>query len=176
MTSYYDMSRDQAVAALEEFLEERAPALERLEWAIVEDGVEVATVLDGTPESLTPLWRWTKSRLARVPAAERLDDPARMPTWLRYTTGRESTLTEDSLALVDGVLSYFCQVVERHVPQAEWRLVTTGTRPTSCRTIRSCGVVRTRWVRRISWHRLRDDTSRASRTRRTTTSPGQRAT
>jgi hypothetical protein len=121
MTSYYDMSRDQAVAALEEFLRERAPALERLKRAMADDGAEVATVLDGTPESLTPLWRWAKSKLTRVPASERLEDPARMPTWLRYTTGRESTLTEDSLALVDGVLSYFCQVVERHVPQAEWR-------------------------------------------------------
>jgi hypothetical protein len=44
------------------------------------------------------------------------------PTWLRHTVDLERLLSEDSVALVDGLTSYLCQVVERGAPQAEWRV------------------------------------------------------
>lgn len=70
-TNYRDMTTDQAAGALQEYLDERGPARGRLLERLVADGQNPAVLLDGTPESLVPLWRWMLSRFtrARTPAA-----------------------------------------------------------------------------------------------------------
>ena len=45
-----------------------------------------------------------------------------LPTWSRYSLPEESTLSEASIQLVDGLISYFGQVVLGQEPQARWRL------------------------------------------------------
>jgi hypothetical protein len=57
------------------------------------------------------------------------DGPQRVdawPTWLRHTVDVEHLLSEDSIALVDGLTSYLCVVVERGAPQAAKRASDLG--------------------------------------------------
>ena len=82
MTPYADLTEQQAAAALEEFLQERSPALRRLELA-VGDAVD----LDHSVESLGPLWVWTKERL-------RLGPSGQQPSWSRLGLGDHARLGE----------------------------------------------------------------------------------
>jgi hypothetical protein len=126
MTNYRDLSKTEAAAALQEFLDERAPALSRLRERLVADGQDLAALLDGTPESLVPLWRWVLSRLTSLdtPGAT---DPASVPreawpSWERYTTEEEPTLSLESLTLLDGLVSYLAAVVRERAPLARWEI------------------------------------------------------
>lgn len=63
MTHYLKMTRRQAAHALEEYLSERPAALARLREELAIDGPDPDALLDGTPQSLTPLWVWVASRI-----------------------------------------------------------------------------------------------------------------
>ena len=126
MTNYRDLTKTEAAAALQEFLDERGPALERLRERLVADGQDPAALLDGTPESLVPLWRWLLSRLTSLDTSG-ATDPASVPreswpSWERYTTEEEPTLSLDSLILLDGLVSYLAAVVRKRVPLARWEI------------------------------------------------------
>lgn len=121
MKSYAEMSKQEAASALQEFLDERPLALEHLTRYLVElsDG---SVNLDGTVESLTPLWRWVKSVLTERTAETPAPEASTNPTWLRYGIGTEPILSPESIAVIDGVISYLCRVVERGAPEARWRV------------------------------------------------------
>lgn len=112
MTRYADLTEQQAAAALEEFLEERSPALRRLELA-VGDAVD----LDHSVQSLGPLWVWVKERL-------RLGPPGQQPSWSRLGLGEHERLDEASLHLLDGLISYVIDIVTSAVPGATWEVAT----------------------------------------------------
>ncbi|HYQ84354.1 MAG TPA: hypothetical protein VEP28_10180 [Rubrobacter sp.] len=57
-------------------------------------------------------------RTTETPGAE----ASTSPTWLRYGIGTEPTLSADSIAIIDGVISYLCRVVEQGAPEARWRV------------------------------------------------------
>jgi hypothetical protein len=120
MTSYHEMNKAEAAAALEEFLRERAPALRRLEQRLHGDGVDPGQLLDGSPESLAALWKWARRHLAARQGEAQL--AGSWPSWLRYGSGPELLLSDDSIDLVDGLTSYLCRVVELGAPQAVWRV------------------------------------------------------
>lgn len=44
------------------------------------------------------------------------------PSWERYTTEEERTLSFESLVLLDGLVSYLAAVVLDHVPPARWEI------------------------------------------------------
>ena len=126
MTNYLDLSKAKAAAALQEFLDERGPALERLRECLVADGQDPAALLDGTPESLVPLWHWMLSRFTRLDAPG-ATDPASVPreawpSWERYTYEEERTLSLESLTLLDGLVSYVAEVVQERAPLARWEI------------------------------------------------------
>lgn len=126
MTDYWSLSDVEAASALQEFLEEREPALERLRRALEAEGQGSDVDLDYTVKSLRRLWPWVKLVLTeRDPAANGLQGPE-APSWLRYSLGNKPTLSPESIEIVDGLISYVCRVVERAVPQARWRV---GHRP-----------------------------------------------
>ncbi len=109
------MKKQEAAAALQEFLDERPQALEHLTRLLAghsEDTVD----LDGTVESLIPLWRWVKPLLTVRTAETVQPDTAAVPSWLRYQLGTEPTLSPESIAIVDGVTSYHFRVVEQGAP------------------------------------------------------------
>jgi len=117
--TYEKMKKREAAEALREFLDERPQALENLTRHLADHSV--ATVnLDGTVESLTPLWRWVKSVLTERTAEALEEDASNNPTWVRYDIGIEPTLSTESIAIIDGVISYLCRVVEQAAPQAQW--------------------------------------------------------
>ena len=121
MKSYAKMSKQEAAAALHEFLEERPRALEHLTRSLAARAEENVT-LDGTVESLVPLWRWVKSVLTERTTETAESDATTSPTWLRYNIGIEPTLSPESIAIIDGVISYLCRVVEQGAPKAQWRV------------------------------------------------------
>ncbi|MBT2553351.1 hypothetical protein [Arthrobacter sp. ISL-5] len=73
-------------------------------------------------ESLVPLWRWVKSVLTERTTETAESDASTSPSWVRYGIGTEPTLSPESVAVVDGVTSYLCRVVERGAPGARWRV------------------------------------------------------
>lgn len=121
MLSYEKMNKQKAAAALHEFLEERPRALERLTRHLAEHSADTVK-LDGTVESLIPLWRWVKSVLTERTTDTAESDASSIPSWLRYGIGTEPTLSPESIAIVDGAISYLCRVVEQGAPGAQWRV------------------------------------------------------
>ena len=126
MTNYRDLTKAEAAAALQEFLDERGPALSRLRERLVADGQDPAALLDGTPESFVPLWRWLLSRLTG-PDAPGATDPTSVPreawpSWERYTIEEEEVLSLESLTLLDGLVSYLAAVVRDRAPSARWEI------------------------------------------------------
>ena len=121
MLTYEKMNKQEAAAALHEFLDERPGALAHLTRYLAGHSEDTVR-LDGTVESLIPLWRWAKSVLTeRTTEAAGADGPAG-PSWLRYSIGTEPTLSAESIAVLDGVISYLCRVVEQGAPEAQWRV------------------------------------------------------
>jgi hypothetical protein len=121
MKTYAKMSKREAAAALQEFLEERPRALEHLTRSLAARAEENVN-LDGTVESLVPLWRWVKSVLTERTTESAESDASTSPTWLRYDIGAEPILSPESIAVIDGVISYLCRVVEQGAPEAQWRV------------------------------------------------------
>jgi len=121
MRTYAKMKKQEAAAALQEFLEERPHALENLTRYLAEHSDDTVN-LDGTVQSLTPLWRWVKSVLTERTTETPEPDASTSPTWLRYGIGTEPTLSPESIAIIDGVISYLCRVVEQGAPGAQWRV------------------------------------------------------
>jgi hypothetical protein len=115
------MKKQEAAAVLAEFLDERPQALEHLIQLLAERSEDTVN-LDGTVESLIPLWRWAKPLLTVQTAETAQPDTAALPSWLRYQLGTEPTLSPESIAIVDGVTSYLCRVVEQGAPDARWRV------------------------------------------------------
>ncbi len=81
-------------------------------------------MLDGTVESLVPLWGWILARLTG-PTSSGATDPASVPweawpSWERYTREEERVLSFESLVLLDGLVSYLAVVIRDHAPSARW--------------------------------------------------------
>ncbi|MBM7782564.1 hypothetical protein [Arthrobacter tumbae] len=124
MTHYLKQTKTQAAAAFQEFLDERGPALVRLREMLAADGQNPDALLDGTVESLVPLWQWTLKHLTG-PQAPSATDPASVPrdewpSWERYTWEEELVLSMESVRHIDGLVSYLAQVVQHHAPAARW--------------------------------------------------------
>ncbi|MEC5198499.1 hypothetical protein RCH21_000707 [Arthrobacter sp. PL16] len=87
MKYYSQLTKRQATSALEEFLAERAPALEQFRQALSGDGQDLDAMLDGTTQGLIPLWSWVLNQITGPDDAEqpverrhlfhKLDDEAR---------------------------------------------------------------------------------------------------
>lgn len=124
--NYLNMIKDQSEAAFREYLDERGPALERLRAALVADGQDPDALLDGTVESLVPLWRWILAHLTGA------DDPGATapgsvprdvwPSWERNLYEEQKTLSLESLFLLDGLVSYLGDVVRQGAPEARWAI------------------------------------------------------
>jgi hypothetical protein len=114
--NYINMSKAQSEAAFQEYLEERQPALARLRAALAADGQDADAMLDGTINSLVPLWQWILSHLAGpdVPGATAPGSVPRdvWPSWERYMYEQEKSLSLESLFLLDGLVSYLGPVVQ----------------------------------------------------------------
>jgi hypothetical protein len=127
VTNYWSLSDAEAAAALQEFLDERGPALERFRQALEADGQDLDVVLDDTVKSLRPLWSWVMSVVTERETEAMELAAVEAPSWLRYCVGNKPTLSRESVVIVDGLVSYVCRVVERSAPHARWRV---GKSPT----------------------------------------------
>lgn len=124
---YLSMTKKQSEAAFQEYLDERGPALERLREALVADRQDPDALLDGTVESLVPLWRWILAHLTVFDAPGGATDPnsvprEQWPSWTRYEYEVMHALSLESLFLIDGLVSYLGDVVQQHAPEARWEI------------------------------------------------------
>jgi hypothetical protein len=123
---YINMAKAKSEAAFREYLDERGPALERLREALRADGQDPATFLDGSIESLVPLWRWILSHLTRAedPGATAPGSVPRevWPSWAKYMFEEQKTMSLESLQLLDGLVSYLGAIVQERAPQARWEI------------------------------------------------------
>lgn len=128
-TSYRTMTKRQAAKALEEFLAERPAALRRLRAELAADGLDPDAMLDGTPASLTPLWRWAGTRILEAEAQRSPAAPAapaapapEWPSWARCSPGLDPATPAHIVVLLDGVVSYLGEVISTAAPQAVWQV------------------------------------------------------
>lgn len=125
-THYRRMTTREAAAALEEFLAERPAALTRLHAELTAHGVDLEPLFDGTPESLTRLWRWIAGRRAELTGASAETAPAvpreHWPSWARHAVTGARVPSPTMLVLVDGLVSYLAVVVITGAPTAQWGL------------------------------------------------------
>ena len=124
---YINMTKKQSEAAFREYLDERGPALDRLREALAADGQDPDAVLDGTIESLVPLWRWILANLTVFGAPGGGTDPnsvprEQWPSWARHEYEVMHSLSLESLFLLDGLVSYLGDVVQQHAPEARWEI------------------------------------------------------
>jgi hypothetical protein len=123
---YINMTKKQSEGAFREYLDERGPAVDRLREAVAGDGQDPNALLDGSVESLVPLWRWI---LAHLTCA---DDPGatdttrvpreQWPSWARHGGETVGKLSLESLFLLDGLVSYLGDVVQQQAPEARWEI------------------------------------------------------
>ncbi|MEX5303850.1 hypothetical protein [Kocuria sabuli] len=121
-----DMIPAQATEVLEEFIAERTPALEQLRSSMAAHGLNPDALLEGTPESVGPVWEWITTRANDLGIDPRpLDkDPTRpgWPSWTRHVRLVAPHPPAQSLALVDGFTSYLAEVITAAAPDAHWHV------------------------------------------------------
>lgn len=81
---YEWMTQSEAAEALEEFLTERPAGLAHLRSVLAGHGLDPEVVLDGTVDSVAPVWEWITAQIAAYGADPRSleQDPTR-PGWPR---------------------------------------------------------------------------------------------
>ncbi|MEJ5943676.1 hypothetical protein WDZ17_00020 [Pseudokineococcus basanitobsidens] len=96
-----------------------ARRLEAFDHRLAEDGGP-ADRLDGTPESLVPVFTWVVEHLTFV--TEELVDDGDLPPWCVAgpVADPRGELDPASARLADGLARYFGEVAVRHVPGARW--------------------------------------------------------
>lgn len=123
---YINMTKAQSEAAFQEYLDERGPTLQRLREALLADGQDPDALLDGTVESLVPLWRWILSHLTGSDTPGATDTASvpreQWPSWARYSYETVGALSLESLFLLDGLVSYLGDVVQQRAPEARWEI------------------------------------------------------
>ena len=127
MTYFRKMTKRQAATALAEYLAERPVALQRLRDELAADDLDPDTLLDGTPESLTPLWRWVATRIMTmednpIPFDPDTPAPTWWPTWARYSSALPQSAPDEVVTLLDGFISYLGDIVTAAAPEAVWQV------------------------------------------------------
>ncbi|GGG68762.1 hypothetical protein GCM10011374_36460 [Kocuria dechangensis] len=121
---YEDMNPAQAADALDAFLAERGPALERLRLMISGHGLDPEEMLDGSVYSVSPLWAWITAQAGQLGTDPRplAEDPTRpaWPSWARHGMIVDPHPPAETLALVDGFTSYLAQIITTEVPGTQW--------------------------------------------------------
>jgi hypothetical protein len=121
---YEWMTEPQAAAALEEFLAERGPALDHLHHVLTGHHRDPVVLLDGTLDSVGPVWVWLTDRFTELGTDPRTleADPTRptWPSWARHGMLVDPHPPAEALALVDGFTSYLARVITTAVPEARW--------------------------------------------------------
>ncbi|GEO96650.1 hypothetical protein [Kocuria turfanensis] len=125
-TSLYEwMTVEEAADALHRYLAERAPALDRLREALARHGRDPKRVLNGSPESVAPLWQWLNTRFDQLGVAEQTleEDPTRgtWPSWARHGKLVDPHPPAETIALVDGFVTYLGELLTAAVPGARWQ-------------------------------------------------------
>ncbi|GGI08713.1 hypothetical protein [Egicoccus halophilus] len=125
-TPFDELPPAEADAIVARFVAARPQALADLRDRLVTDGQDPDALLDGSVDSLVPLWAWGKRHLRRRDdgLADTEAEPfagQSVPEWYRHDTHRERLLSLDSVRLLDGVLTYVGEVVRRAVPGVAWR-------------------------------------------------------
>lgn len=117
---YMTMTRRQAAAAFEQHVAERPAALEHLRSELAADDHDPDALLDGTPESLTPLWRWVREHITATEYRARVEGeepPAWWPGWFTYL-GRGPEWPDRCVIILDGFVTYVEEVILRGAPSA----------------------------------------------------------
>lgn len=127
------MTRDQASAYLEQFLEEMPASRERLAQTLERHGADPALAEDLTPASLNPMWdalspllAWQDGYVPPSPAEpppplrlEALGDLDALPSWL-WSNSASIRLSPESMWLMDGMGRHLGNVLVAVTPGMRW--------------------------------------------------------
>lgn len=122
---YEWMDAHQAAEALDEYLAELEPSLVHLRSVMAGHGRDPEKMLDGSLDSVAPLWMWLTDRFAESGVDPRTldEDPTRgtWPSWARPGMLVDPHPPAETLTLVNGFASYLAQVITAVVPGAVWK-------------------------------------------------------
>lgn len=123
---FSELKPAEADAVFAGFVAGRPETLAGLRDRLAASGQDADAMLDGSVDSLVPLWAWIKGELrardddAGQTEAEPFEgQPA--PEWYRHDSTQEWTLSLDAVHLLDGVMSYVGEVVMGAVPGVAWQ-------------------------------------------------------
>ncbi|MGQ1798053.1 hypothetical protein ACT4S5_13085 [Kocuria oceani] len=123
---YEMMDAHQAADALDAYLAERDPALDRLRGQLSSAGRDPDGELDGSLYSVTPLWAWIIARATELGTDPRslAEDPTRAtwPSWARHGRLVDPHPPAETIGLVDGFASYLGQLISVAAPEAIWQV------------------------------------------------------
>jgi hypothetical protein len=123
VVSFEELTPEPAEQRAAAYLAALPDKVESLRAQVAASGADPG-MLDGTPDSLEPLWRW----VVAWSDAGGAELPAELPDWYvpdpPELAGQR--LTPATLQLVDRLAAYIAQVVLAEVPDLEW--VVVGTR------------------------------------------------
>ncbi|GGG44147.1 hypothetical protein GCM10011374_03090 [Kocuria dechangensis] len=121
---YESMTPAQAADALDAFIAERPAALKQLRSTSAAHGGDPERMLDGSLDSVAPLWAWLTDRFTELGADPRTldEDPTRetWPSWARHGMLVDPHPPAETLALVDGFTSYLTRIITAAVPGTQW--------------------------------------------------------
>lgn len=112
------LTDDEAKAYLDGVVARHPAALTRLSECVAESGDD-PSILDGSPESLQPLWRWYLEWWGATGGA----GPGRLPAWWVAQEGDQLWLPVAALERVELLGHYLADVTLRAVPGSRWIVV-----------------------------------------------------
>lgn len=121
MVGFSEMTKKQARAYFDWFVNEIPVRIKILMGAIEVSGVKNMEQFDMTPESLSPLWAWLKDRIKSIPKSPEEMNELRstLPDWI-FEDISDWKLDFETLAMAADVSLYFAEVFLRKYPHLQW--------------------------------------------------------
>lgn len=120
MPRFAEMTRPEAEAFLAGYVAAAPSRVASFAREVEDSGGPPAKHLDGSPDSLVPLWTWVVSRVDADPGTHPGDH---VPSW--YASDDQFAgegMSEDLVWLADGLAYYVADALRRAVPGARWEV------------------------------------------------------
>ncbi len=126
MTAFEKLTKRNAQAFFEAYLDRKDAVLAEFIKKIETQGGSSQAELDFSPQSLVPLWTWLWPRLRL--ADEHPENQGQLPMWYAVEVSNNphgnTPLPVETALWIDGLAYYFGDTVVKNIPDAKWAICT----------------------------------------------------